>query len=664
MGGIYGGAGESKNVFGANPALKNLISAEMKKVTIILLPLLILIPVTVRGERRRADSLLHIAENKRLTDRERATIYADITDIYCTYDMSNTLRYATLGLRAARQCDDKELIFRFYNYIGSTYTYRCSYDTAKTYVDLQIATAEASGNAKLVQKGWQASGNFYGRQGLFLLAIESYLSVLKHFDGDESSRDYILAYGNIGECYRRLNNPRRALLYLERERLLAEKHGERTAIEQAYRELGYVHLALGDADKALEHMLRVKDSDSASPLNHGDLCEALVRAYLIKRQYGEALACAAECKEAADLLGDPYIHTLSWNVYADIYRAQGRYAECRDAALKAWDIDSVSLNSAPLSAFNIAFASAMLGMQGAATRFFAEYLRMMNERTDRNYHEALSQLEVMYETEKKQQQITALEKEKRFYIMAGVSGGLVLLLIIGLLVFRQRLIRQKRIFAEQQVKQLKQEKRLVATLALLDGENAERTRLARDLHDGLGSMLSVIKLHLHSIKSISSLTETDAERFAKARKMLDDFIGELRSVAHNMMPDSLSRYGIKTSLEDFCRSVPIANFQFFGENPRLDSRLEVLIYRCAYELINNAMRHAQATRINVQLTVDERLVSLSVQDDGQGFDPMTVTYGAGFTNMRNRISAYNGKINLYSSPGMGTEVTLEIELTS
>lgn len=637
----------------------------MKRTAVILLLAFVVLSAFAEEKNRYADSLLHIIKTKRLTDLERAKLYADITEWYCAHDMPNTFKYGTMGLEAALRCDDKALIFRFYNYIGSTYTYRCSYDTAKVYLDLQIAAAEASGNKKLVQKAWQAAGNFYARQGQFILAVESFLNILKHFDGDESCRDYIIAHGNIGECYRRMGNPKRALHYLERERALAEQYGEPTGIGQSYRELGYVYLALGDADKALECMLKVKPKkERGTPVNYADLCEALVKAYLMKEKYQEALACAAECKYAAEWLGDPYIHTLTWNIYADIYRAQGRYSECRTAALKAWNIDSVSINTAPVSVFNIAFASAMLGKRSEASRFFGVYNRMMNERTDKNYHEALSQMEVVYETEKKQQQIASLEKEKHFFIITGVSGALILLLAFGLLFYRHRLNREKRELAERKVKQLEQEKQLVATLALLDGENAERTRLARDLHDGLGSMLSVIRLHLHGIKNVTALTAADIERLSKVREMLDKLMEELRHVAHNLMPDSLSRYGIKTSLEDFCRSVPMASFQFFGEDLRLGSRLEVLIYRCAYELVNNAMKYAEASRINVQLTVDERLVSLSVQDDGKGFDPDTATYGAGFTNIRNRISAYDGKISIYSSPGAGTEVTIEIELTS
>ena len=636
----------------------------MKRIVAIFLLAFVALSAFAEEVNRYADSLLHIMQTKRLTDLERAKLYANITESYCAHDMPNTLKYGTMGLEYALRCDDKTLIFLFYNYIGSTYTYRCSYDTAKVYLDLQIAAAKASGNKKLVQKAYQAEGNLYARQGQFILAVESYLNILKHFDGDESSRDYIIAHGNIGECYRRMGNPKRALHYLERERELAEKYGEPTSIGQAQRELGYVYLALGDADRALEYMLKVKPKERGAPVNHADLCEALVKAYLMKNQYPDALACAAECKDAAEWLGDPYIHTLTWNLYADIYRAQGRYNECRTAALKAWSIDSVSINTAPVSAFNIAFASAMLGRRDEAARFFGLYDRMMNERTDRNYHEALSQMEVVYETDKKQRQIASLEKEKRFYIITGVSGALILLLVFGLLFYRHRLNRGKRELAERKVKQLEQEKQLVTTQAVLEGENAERSRLSRDLHDGLGGMLSIVKLHLSGIRSTALLPESDANRFAKALEMLDKVVAELRRIAHNMMPESLLRYGLKASLEDLCRSIPTANFLFFGENPRLDSRLEVLIYRCAYELINNAIKHAEATHINVQLTMDERLVSLSVQDDGKGFDPETVACGAGFTNMRNRIAFYNGKINVYSSPGEGTEVTIEIELAS
>jgi len=258
-------------------------------------------------------------------------------------------------------------------------------------------------------------------------------------------------------------------------------------------------------------------------------------------------------------------------------------------------------------------------------------------------------------------ELTTLEKDRKLYTIINISGFIILLLAMGVLFFMHRLNKQKRKTAEQKVKQLEQEKLLIATQAVLDGETAERSRLSRDLHDGLGGMLSVVKLNLKNIKQYATMNGSDAECFGKAIEMLDQSIGELRRVAHHIMPESLMRYGLKVSLEDFCRVIPGAQFQYLGEDPRLDSRLEVLIYRCAYELVNNAVKHANATAINIQLMVDNGVVSLTVHDNGIGFDPQTISFGIGMENIRTRISAYNGKMTIHSSPDNGTEVSIEIE---
>jgi signal transduction histidine kinase len=214
--------------------------------------------------------------------------------------------------------------------------------------------------------------------------------------------------------------------------------------------------------------------------------------------------------------------------------------------------------------------------------------------------------------------------------------------------------------SEQKVIQLEQEKQLVATQAVLDGETAERSRLARDLHDGLGGMLSVVKLNLKDMQHYAVIDGPDVARFDKALGMLDQSIDELRRVAHHIMPEALMRYGLKVSLEDFCHAVPGAHFEYLGENPRLDSRLEVLIYRCAYELINNAVKHAKASIINVQLMIDSGVISLTVHDNGVGFDVQSKGNGTGLENIRTRIAAYNGKMTIHSSPEEGTEISIEI----
>ncbi|MDR3340052.1 MAG: sensor histidine kinase, partial [Candidatus Symbiothrix sp.] len=194
---------------------------------------------------------------------------------------------------------------------------------------------------------------------------------------------------------------------------------------------------------------------------------------------------------------------------------------------------------------------------------------------------------------------------------------------------------------------------LVATQSVLDGETSERKRLAKDLHDGLGGMLSAVKVNLDNL-----------EHLQNARELLDRSIDELRRVAHHLMPASLLRLGLKASLEDFCLSIPNTHFHYYGEDKRLDEKTEILIYRCVYELVNNALKHSDAENFNVQLVQDADRISLTVQDNGCGFDPQTVKEGMGLGNIRTRIAAFNGKIDIYSSQGNGTEVYVEFPLLS
>ena len=135
----------------------------------------------------------------------------------------------------------------------------------------------------------------------------------------------------------------------------------------------------------------------------------------------------------------------------------------------------------------------------------------------------------------------SMQKERKLILCLSISIGAALLLLLAVLLFRQRLMNQKKKLAEQQVKQLEQEQQLIATKAVLDGETTERSRLARDLHDGLGGMLSAVKFNLHDMKQGRTLESDDVARFDKAMDMLDASINELRRVAHNMMPESLSR---------------------------------------------------------------------------------------------------------------------------
>jgi signal transduction histidine kinase len=208
---------------------------------------------------------------------------------------------------------------------------------------------------------------------------------------------------------------------------------------------------------------------------------------------------------------------------------------------------------------------------------------------------------------------------------------------------------------------------LVATQSVLTGEETERRRLARDLHDGLGGMLSGIKLKLTNMKGNFILDEKGKSDFENALEMLDKSVHELRQVAHNMMPEALIEFGLKDALGDFCSSIDnLRNirlkFKFYGENIRAGQNIEIALYRIAQELVNNALKHSGASEILVDLVQEPERISLTVMDNGKGFDTNRINEfkGLGLSSLKSRVDALKGTMDILSEPGNGTEVRVEI----
>lgn len=281
-----------------------------------------------------------------------------------------------------------------------------------------------------------------------------------------------------------------------------------------------------------------------------------------------------------------------------------------------------------------------------------------------------AQMRVQYETEKKDvkiklQQATIRQKNTFNYILI---GGAVALLIIILLGYRNYTHRQK--IQQQRISELETEKQLAATEAVLKGEEQERSRLAKDLHDGLGGMLSGIKYSFQHMKGNMILTPDNAQAFERSMEMLDSSIKEMRRVAHNMMPEALVKFGLDTALEDFCNDINQSgalklNYQSIGlKNEKMADTTAITIYRIAQELINNVIKHADAAQALLQVTKNGNILSLTVEDDGKGFNAKTLqdAKGIGWSNIANRVEFLKGKLDVQSEPEKGTSILIELHL--
>lgn len=269
------------------------------------------------------------------------------------------------------------------------------------------------------------------------------------------------------------------------------------------------------------------------------------------------------------------------------------------------------------------------------------------------------------EAEHKLQQLSIRQKKTLNYILIASAG---ILLTISLLGYRN--YKQKQKIQQQRISELEKAKQLLATEAIIKGEEQERSRLAKDLHDGLGGMMSGIKYSLLTMKKNQIMTPENQLAFERSIEMLDSSINEMRRVAHNMMPEALVKFGLDTALNDFCTEVDQSGalhviYQSIGiKDENFPQTTAITIYRIVQELLNNSMKHASAKNAMVQVSKTNGNISITVEDDGKGFNTaiLEASKGIGWTNIQSRVEYLRGKLDVKSEPGKGTSVHIEINV--
>lgn len=630
---------------------------------VILIVCWLLLPVGVLAQ--EPDSLELVLKTEKLTPVRQMEILDDLSWGYLNSDFQKSSFYARQGIVLAEKEKNEVMTITFYRNLGVAYDMVSKYDSAAMYLDQALALAIQEKDETLEAIIYTALGNSYNRQSVYPKAVEYYMSALPLFEKQEDKARVLQLYGNIGGLYMALKNTDRALFYLLQAETMARESDNQTQIAHISTNLCNVYFDMKEYDKALEYAVRAYELFRQFGYQYDSAISASYLSMVYRTAFSDfkkAEQYANEGLQMAEAFGASNLVAWSLSELSGLYRDQHRYKESEATALKALEMDSTDISLNKNLYANILWANVKMGDSEKALMYFDKFGKMLQVSANREYQASLSEMEVKYATEKKEGRITALEKEKRLHIWLGIAGGTILLLMLAYFVVRQHLAVHKRNLAEQQVKQLEQEKQLIATQAVLDGEAAERTRLARDLHDGLGGLLSVVKLNLFDLKKGASLGGDGVASFDRAMGLLDESIGELRRVAHNMMPDSLMRYGLKVSLIDFCDSIPMAEMLWFGGDERLDPKLEMMIYRTIHELVNNALKHSGAERIIVQVVQESDRLSLTVQDNGCGFDLAAETAGAGLNNIRNRVESYNGYMDIRSASGKGTEINVEFRL--
>ena len=625
------------------------------------------------------DSLEIILKTKKLSTSEKIKIYDDLSWGYLASDFDKSKQYSLAGIKLAEQVKDDVMTGTLYRNLGVAYYMVSKYDTALIYYNHAMSLAEKANNNLLKAQVFGAMANLYNVTGDYPKSQSYYLKALPIFE-KEGRKDRIrVILGNIGSLNNAMQNFDEAEKYFIQSRKLSEELNDQAGMAQAFDGLNRIYIHRKEYAKALDFALKAADISHkiGNKQEEAIALQGIAWVYYEHfKDYKKAEEYARKGLKLAEELEFPADIAAMLNTLSNIYFHQARYRESEETALKAIATDTTDMNIFSNLAANVVRAGIQLGDKKNALYYFDRYRQIFNIESNKEFQQALMNMQVKYETEKKEKAILKLsaEKRERNILIYSLIGLFLILSGLGYSIFNnvrknKIIIEQQLLVKEKQLAELEKERQLIATKSVLKGEESERSRMARDLHDGLGGLLSGVKLNLSAMKGNSIITHENAQAFDHAITLLDTSISELRRVAHNLMPETLNHYGLKTALHDFVGEMnknpaTTLTFSFFGADIRFESQLELTVFRIAQELVNNAMKHSGAAKIDLQLIADIDRVCIQVVDNGKGFDVESKSCeGKGLVSIRDRVTANNGRFEIESAPGSGTEATVEFLLS-
>ena len=247
-----------------------------------------------------------------------------------------------------------------------------------------------------------------------------------------------------------------------------------------------------------------------------------------------------------------------------------------------------------------------------------------------------------------------------------VFAGLMLLLSAGVILFV--VIYQRRVMLQQmRMQEIEAEYQKELLSATLQTQEKERLRIAKDLHDEIGAMLSAVKMNVNLIDKRLKKQGATEIGIEDSREVIDAAIKNVRRISHDLMPPSLEKLGLTAALKEFFEKTEVmtgvdTRFSCTETPQRLDAQLELALFRIVQESVNNALKHAQASLIEASLGIDPTRIHLQIKDNGSGFDvpAAQAKSGLGLKSLESRTAMIGGKLQINSTPGKGTQITLTL----
>ncbi len=673
--------------------------------------LLLLILIATGGPSYAQNKTIDSLQSLLLNDKPDSSKVIHLNELSSAYKLignyTTAFQYANKGLQVARQLNFQKGIASSFNKLGNIYQAQGSYDKALENYYIALKISEEIGDKTRIANAYNNIGTIYYSQGRYDKALENYLPSLTIRKSIDDKKDIAASYINIGNVHLAQGSYDRALENYLASLKMSESIGDKQNMAISYNNIGIVYKYQDNYDKALENYfasLRIfektgdKQRIASSYSNIGII-------YAAQGNPAKALKNQLASLKISEEIGNKYGIASSYNNMGDIYMHNGS----TDLALKNYfasmsifeeivnkqgmAISYISIGQAYMNKLNYKEASVWLqraqqlaketgslpllldaykGLSKAgekmsdyrnAYHYHQLYFQLKDSLFNEKSNKQITEMQTKYETEKKEKENKLLIQqsllqeariEKRTLVMIMLIGMLVFAISIFIFIYTRYKLKQKtlmeRKLSHQQQFHFKE---------IMNAEEKERRRVAQELHDGLGQLLSTTKLNISILEDILPLAETYIKN---ALSLIDNAIDEVRTISHNMMPSTLIRLGLTSTLRELARIISNSNKIKVELNVDYDERLsdvnEVIIYRIIQESVNNMIKYSEASCIKIILSKNKADLFIEIKDNGIGFDTSLIekSSGMGWKNIYARTALLNGIIRVTSLPSEGTTI--------
>lgn len=631
-----------------------------------------------------ADSLRRLIASERV-DTIRARQLIRLADALRVQDSAGAIQAAEQALAIFTKARFHAGIAQAYFAAGRIYHYRGNLNAAEAEYKKGLAAIVQDTSLPAITVKAKLTGNLsnvYGKRGEAERELEMLLSAIPMLERAKDTLALAVAIFNVGVKFYNGEQYPKAYTYLQKAVSLHERRPS-AQLTEAYLVTSWCAMNLNnleDMGRYLDKAAKIMDHSDAKLQEEYEIAAGLY--HFKKKNYAEAEKAyrrALRFEMPPDHL--PLHRANALESLNELYETQGRYAEAK-AVMKEY----LSLSRSIDWNANIVHGLEILSRleekthnYAASLRYLREYVQLSDSAKEEESRTRLHDLEMKYQASEKEKKIISLEsdgKQQQFLLQrtraynALLLAGLVVTLLIALIIFivyrnKHRLAAQKEQLQRQELENMKQARRIQHFSAMLEGQEQERRRLARDLHDGLGGTMASIRV---KAADLADNTIGNAPQMQQIVLQLDAATRELRRIAHNMMPESLLKFGLEAALKDLCKSSQHNGatilFQAFDLHENIPQSQQIMIYRLVQELLGNALKHSGARNILVQCLQRGDELSVIVEDDGKGFDmnARSPAGGMGLQSVRARVDYLKGRLDIQSAPGEGTTVNIDMHV--